>query len=125
AFLQYVGLAEGDTGGSTITQQLARNLFFDPQYRAERSVTRKLEEIGLALVLTQQKSKDEILELYLNEIFYGNLAYGAQAAAQTFFDKDVQELTLGEAALLAGLPQAPSELDPLNPDPSVQALVEQ
>ncbi len=125
AFLQYVGLAEGDTGGSTITQQLARNLFFDPQYRAERSVTRKLEEIGLALVLTQQKSKDEILELYLNEIFYGNLAYGAQAASQTFFDKDVQQLTLGEAALLAGLPQAPADLDPLNPDPSVQAAVEQ
>src|SRR5690606_1932536 len=83
------------------------------------------EEIGLALVLTQQKSKDEILELYLNEIFYGNLAYGAQAASQTFFDKDVQQLTLGEAALMAGLPQAPADLDPLNPDPSVQAAVEQ
>jgi membrane peptidoglycan carboxypeptidase len=124
AFLQYVGLAEGDTGGSTITQQLVRNLLFDPEYRAERSVQRKLEEIGLAVVLTQRKSKDEILELYLNEIYYGNLAYGAQAAAHTFFDKDVSELTLGEAALLAGLPQTPADLDPLNPDPSVQAAVE-
>ena len=99
-------------------------LLFDPEYRAERSVQRKLEEIGLALVLTQRKSKDEILELYLNEIYYGNLAYGAQAAANTFFNKDASELTLGEAAMLAGLPQAPAELDPLNPDPSVQAAVE-
>ncbi len=124
AFLQYINLAEGDTGGSTITQQLVRNLLFDPEYRAERSVQRKLEEIGLALTLTQRKSKNEILELYLNEIYYGNLAYGAQAAAHVFFDKDVSELTLGEAALLAGLPQSPAELDPLNPDPAVQAAVE-
>lgn len=123
AFLQYVGLAEGDTGGSTITQQLVRGVLFDPQYRAERSIQRKLEEIGLALVLTGRKSKDEILELYLNEIYYGNLAYGAQAAAQTLFDKNVSDLTLGEAALLAGLPQAPASLDPLSPDPSVQAAV--
>lgn len=124
AFLQYVGLAEGDTGGSTITQQLVRNVLFDPAYRAERSVQRKLEEIGLALALTRQQSKDEILELYLNEIYYGNLAYGAAAAARTLFDKDVSDLTLGEAALLAGLPQSPAELDPLNPDPTVQAAVE-
>lgn len=124
AFLQFVGLAEGSTGGSTITQQLVRNLLFEPEYRAERSIQRKLEEIGLALVLTQRKSKDQILELYLNEIYYGNLAYGAQAAARTFFDKDVSQLTLGEAALLAGLPQAPANLDPLNPDPSVQAAVD-
>jgi penicillin-binding protein 1C len=124
AFLQYVGLSEGSTGGSTITQQLVRTLLFDPEYRMERSPQRKLEEIGLALVLTQRKSKDEILELYLNEIYYGNLAYGAAAAARTFFDKDVSELTVGEAALLAGLPQAPASLDPLNPDPSVQAAVE-
>ncbi len=124
AFLQYVGLAEGSSGGSTITQQLVRNLLFTPEYRAERSIERKLEEIGLALVLTQRKSKDEILDLYLNEIYYGNLSYGVQAAAHTFFDKDVSQLTLGEAAMLAGLPQAPAELDPLNPDPSVQAAVE-
>ncbi len=124
AFLQYVGVAQGSTGGSTITQQLVRNLLFTPARRAERSVERKLEEIALALVLTQRKSKDEILELYLNEIYYGNLAYGAQAAASTFFDKDVSRLTPGEAAMLAGLPQAPASLDPLNPEPEVQEAVD-
>ncbi|MBC8170193.1 MAG: transglycosylase domain-containing protein, partial [Anaerolineae bacterium] len=68
--------------------------------------------------------KDEILEMYLNEIYYGNLAYGAEAAAQVFFGKPARELTLGEAALLAGLPQSPAELDPLNPDPVIQQEVE-
>ncbi len=125
AFLQYVNLAEGDTGGSTITQQVVRNILFDFEYRAQRTVQRKVEEILMALILTQRKSKEEILELYLNEIYYGNLAYGAEAAAQAFFGKHVNELTLGEAALLAGLPQAPADLDPLNPDPVVQAEVEQ
>ncbi|MBE2269955.1 MAG: transglycosylase domain-containing protein, partial [Anaerolinea sp.] len=76
-----------------------------------------------AFLLARRMTKQEVLELYLNEIYYGNLAYGAQAAAQTFFNKDVSELTLGEAALLAGLPQAPANLDPLNPDPEVQAAV--
>ncbi|MFW5748857.1 MAG: transglycosylase domain-containing protein, partial [Chloroflexota bacterium] len=125
AFLQYLGAApdENTPGGSTITQQLVRNVLFDPEYRAERSVQRKAEEILLAIALTARKSKDEILELYLNEIYYGNLAYGVQAAAQIFFGKDVNDLTLGEAAMLAGLPQAPAELDPLNPDPDVQAAV--
>lgn len=125
ALLRYLGASE-DTqtpGGSTITQQLVRNVLFDPQYRAERSPQRKIEEILLALALTQRKSKQEILELYLNEIYYGNLAYGAEAAAQTFFGKHVSELTLGEAALLAGLPQAPAELDPLNPDLAIQNAV--
>lgn len=124
AFSQYVGLAQGESGGSTITQQLVRNVLFDFEYRAERSVQRKAEEIVLALILTQRKSKEEILEMYLNEIYYGNLSYGVQAAARTFFDKDVSELTLGESALLAGLPQAPADLDPLNPDPSVQAEID-
>jgi len=124
ALMQYVGLAEGATGGSTITQQLVRNVLFEPEYRAERSIQRKVEEILLAILLTQRKSKDEILEMYLNEIYYGNLSYGAQAASQTFFSKNVSELTLGESALLAGLPQLPAELDPLNPDPAVQAAVD-
>lgn len=123
ATFQYVGLMEGDTGGSTITQQLVRNIAFDYEKRTSRSVRRKAEEIMLAIVLTQRLDKDEILEMYLNEIYYGNLAYGAQAAAQTVFGKDVSELTLGEAALLAGLPQAPADLDPLNPDPDVQNAV--
>jgi membrane peptidoglycan carboxypeptidase len=123
ATLQYIGVGEGSTGGSTITQQLVRGVLFDYQYRLERSVTRKAEEIVLSLALTQQKTKQEILAMYLNEIYYGNLAYGAQAAARVFFNKDVSALTLGEAALLAGLPQSPANLDPLNPDPIVQDRV--
>ncbi|MBW4439538.1 MAG: transglycosylase domain-containing protein [Pleurocapsa minor GSE-CHR-MK-17-07R] len=123
AFLQYVGLASGDSGGSTITQQLVRNVLFEPEYRAERSIQRKVEEILLALLLRQRMSAEEVLELYLNEIYYGNLAYGAQSAAQSFFNKDVSELTLGEAAMLAGLPQSPASLDPFNPDPAVQEAV--
>ncbi len=127
AALAYLGAAAGENtpGGSTITQQLARNIFFDFEKRAERSVARKAEEILLAIVLTQSKSKEEILEMYFNEIYYGNLAYGAQTAAQTFFGKDVEQLSLGEAAMLAGLPQAPASLDPLNPDPVVQAAVDE
>jgi penicillin-binding protein 1C len=124
AFGQFIGLLEGDTGGSTITQQVVRNILFDFAKRAERSVSRKAEEILLALLLTGRKSKEDIMQLYLNEIYYGNLAYGAQAAAQTFFGKNVGELTLGEAALLAALPQAPADLDPLNPDQDVQAAVD-
>ncbi len=126
AVLSFLGADSPDdvAGGSTITQQLVRNVLFDPAYRAERSATRKAEEILLAIALTGRKSKEEILETYLNEIYYGNLAYGAGAAAQIFFGKDVSTLTLGEAALLAGLPQAPAELDPLNPDPEVQQAVE-
>ncbi len=124
AFLQYVHLAQGDSGGSTITQQVVRNVLFTYEYRTERSIQRKVEEILLAVLLTQRKSKQDILALYLNEIYYGDLAYGAQAAAQTFFGKDVSQLTLGEAALLAGLPQAPANLDPLSSDPKVQSAVE-
>ncbi len=123
AFLQYVGLSEGASGGSTITQQLVRNVLFEPEYRAERSVQRKVEEILLAFMLRQRKSPEEVLEMYLNEIYYGNLSYGAESAALTFFDKHVGELTLGEAALLAGLPQAPATLDPFSPDPVVQQEV--
>ncbi len=110
-------------GGSTIHQQLVRNVLFSAEYRAERSIRRKLEEILLALALDRRYSKEQILEMYLNEIYFGNLAYGVQAAAQTFFCKDVQELNVGEGALLAGLPQAPANLDPLSSDPKVQAAV--
>ncbi len=126
AALSYLGAGGGGNtpGGSTITQQLVRNVLFDYEKRAQRSIARKAEEIVLAIVLTQAKSKEDILELYFNEIYYGNLAYGVQTAAQTFFGKDVEGLTLGEAAMLAGLPQAPASLDPLNPDPAVQAAVE-
>ena len=127
AALSYVGAAGGENtpGGSTITQQLVRNVFFDFEKRAQRTIARKAEEILLAIVLTQSRSKEEILEMYFNEIYYGNLAYGVQTAAQTFFGKDVDQLSLGEAAMLAGLPQAPANLDPLNPDPAVQAAVDE
>lgn len=101
-------------GGSTITQQLVRNIAFDYQYRTERSARRKLEEIAMAIALTQRKSKDEILEMYLNTIYYGNVAYGIEAAAQTYFGKRAADLNLAEAALLAGLPQAPATLNPFN-----------
>ncbi|NJK33431.1 MAG: hypothetical protein HC927_14080, partial [Deltaproteobacteria bacterium] len=111
------------SGASTITQQLVRNVFFDPEYRAEQSIQRKLEEIALAAVLTQRYEKDYILELYLNEIYYGNLAYGIEAAARTYFGKRASELEVHEAALLAGLPQSPAELNPLNPSPQVQTRV--
>lgn len=123
AFFQFLSDRNTATGGSTITQQIVRNILFEPEYRAERSVQRKIEEIALAFLLTQQRSKEEIITLYLNEIFFGNLAYGAEAAARTFFDKSVNQLTLAEAALLAGLPQAPSNLDPFSANPAIQAQV--
>lgn len=122
ATLSYLGAGgERVPGGSTITQQVVRNILFSTEYRNEVSVTRKVEEIILAIFLTQRRSKEDVMALYLNEIYYGNLAYGAQTAAQVFFGKDVSELTLGEAALLAGLPQSPANLNPLNPDPEVQS----
>lgn len=111
------------SGASTITQQLVRDVLFDEDYRYERSVRRKADEALLAIVLTRRMSKDEILELYLNNIYYGNLAYGIEAASQTYFDKPAQQLQLHEAALLAGLPQRPAELNPLNPDPTIQQQV--
>ncbi|MBI5960935.1 MAG: transglycosylase domain-containing protein [Chloroflexi bacterium] len=120
---QYVRYGYIVSGGSTITQQLIRNVLFTQEYRNQQSVNRKLDEALLAVILTQRMSKDEILELYLNEIYYGNLAYGIEAASQTFFGKPAAQLTLGEAALLAGLPQAPANLDPLNPDPEIQRQV--
>lgn len=124
ALLGYLGVNNASSGGSTITQQLVRNVLFEPAKRAERSAERKAEEIMLAIALTSRKSKDEILEMYLNEIYYGNLAYGAEAAAQVFFGKPARDLTLGESALLAGLPQSPAELNPLDPDPVIQQMVE-
>jgi 1A family penicillin-binding protein len=100
-------------GGSTITQQVARNLLLSPQERGQRTLARKLRETILAWRLARTYSKDEILTLYLNETYYGNLAYGVEAAAQAYFGKQVGELDLAECALLAGLPQAPALYDPL------------
>lgn len=99
-------------GGSTITQQVSRNLLLGSQERGQRSIRRKLREMLLAIQLTRNLSKDQILELYLNQTYYGGMAYGVEAAAQTFFAKPVSELDLAESALLAGLPQAPALYNP-------------
>ncbi|MCB9111069.1 MAG: transglycosylase domain-containing protein [Anaerolineales bacterium] len=111
-------VTDGQGGGaSTITQQLARALLLTPEERSQRTVSRKTREIILAAEITRRYSKDEILELYLNEIYYGNLAYGIEAAANTYFNKSARDLTLGEAAFLAGLPQSPAVYDIYtNPD---------
>ena len=99
-------------GASTITQQIVRHIAFDFEERTAVSYTRKSKEIILAWIMNQKFSKDEIMALYLNEIYYGNLAYGIEAAAQTYFGKTAVDLTLAEATLLAALPQSPVELDP-------------
>ena len=104
-------------GGSTITQQVARNLLLNQNERNEVSLRRKLREAVLAWELTQKLSKNAILALYLNQVNYGGMAYGVEAAAQTYFGKDASDLILPECAMLAGLPQAPGLYDPFtNPD---------
>ena len=97
-------------GGRTITQQLAKVLFLT----ADKSLERKLKEAVLALELERRYSKDRILEMYLNQVYFGHGAYGVEAAARTYFGKSVSELTVREAALLAGLPRAPSSYSPFD-----------
>ncbi len=99
------------SGASTITQQLARTLLFSSEERVEVTYRRKVREAILATEITRRYSKDEILEIYLNENNYGNLAYGIEAAAETYFRTTADQLTLGQAAFLAGLPQAPAIYD--------------
>lgn len=112
---------EAIAGGSTLTQQVARNLLLDTNERYERTLRRKLREALLAWQLTQRLSKDDILALYLNQTYYGGMAYGVEAAAQTFFSKPVASLDLAECALLAGLPQAPSLYNPFsNPEAAAE-----
>ncbi|MEA3279948.1 MAG: transglycosylase domain-containing protein, partial [Thermodesulfobacteriota bacterium] len=96
-------------GASTITQQLAKTLFLTP----EKSIMRKIKEAFLAFQLERRYTKDEILELYLNEIYFGSGAYGVESAAQTFFGKPVKDLSLAECALIAAMPKAPSRYSPL------------
>ena len=96
-------------GASTITQQLARNFFLTP----EKTIIRKAREAVLAIEIENALSKQEILELYLNKIFLGYRSYGVAAAAQTYFGKNLDELTLSEMAVIAGLPKAPSTMNPL------------
>ncbi len=111
AFWQNLTSRETISGASTITQQLTRTMFLSPEERAQRSYLRKLREAILAAEITRRYTKDEILEIYLNENYYGNLAYGVEAAAQTYFGVSARNLNLAQAAFLAGLPQLPSVYD--------------
>ena len=97
-------------GGSTLTQQLAKNLFLSK----EQTLRRKVNEWALALQIERYYTKNQIMELYANHIFLGANAYGVEAGAETYFGKPAKDLTLGEAALLAGIPKAPSDYSPLN-----------
>ncbi|WP_445506094.1 transglycosylase domain-containing protein [Niallia sp. 03190] len=108
AFTQNIISSDIVAGGSTITQQLAKNAFLTQ----ERTYTRKFKELILTKKIEQSYSKDEIMERYLNQIYFGEGAWGIQRAAQTYFGKDVSELTLGESAMLTGLIKAPSILSP-------------
>lgn len=109
ASFKLASTGEKSQGGSTITMQLARNVFLTP----ERSYERKIREILLALRIEREMSKTEILETYLNKIFLGQRAYGVGAASQVYFGHEPASLTWGEAALLAGLPKAPSRDNPI------------
>src|SRR5262252_11224246 len=97
-------------GGSTITQQLTKVLFLTP----DKSLERKMKEVVLALELERRYSKDRILEMYLNQVYFGHGSYGVEAAARTFFGKSVSELTVRESALIAGLPRAPTNYSPFD-----------
>lgn len=110
----YYNVTEGRivSGGSTITQQLVRNILLEPDERNEQSMMRKVREAVLAVEIFRQYPKDKILEIYLNQIYYGNLAYGIEAASETYFGKSADDLSIAEAALLAGLPQSPAIYDP-------------
>ncbi|WP_305856203.1 penicillin-binding protein 1A [Balneatrix alpica] len=113
AALQLIQSGSIQTGGSTITQQVAKNYFLT----RERTFSRKFAEILLALDMEQKLSKNEIMELYVNKIYLGNRAYGIEAAAQVYYGKSINELTLAQLAMIAGLPKAPSAYNPIaNPE---------
>ena len=103
------------SGGSSITQQLAKNVYIPSEQRSDRTVDRKLREMVIALELTKKYSKDQILEWYLNSISYGGIYVGVEAASQGYFGKSSKDLTLPEAALLAGIPQSPGVYNPVSP----------
>ena len=121
AMLTNLKSGEKTSGGSTITQQVVKRLMLTP----EKSYERKIKEIILAYRLEKQLSKDEILTLYLNQIFLGNNSYGVEAAARTYFAKHAKDLTLAESALLAALPQAPSTYNPYRHPEAAQARQKQ
>jgi len=102
------------SGGSTITQQLVKNALLTP----EKTLSRKIKELILAVEVEFTYSKDQIFEMYLNEVSYGGTAYGIQEASRQYFSKDVSQLTLSEAALLAGLPKSPTKYSPFGTNPS-------
>ncbi len=116
----YQAVREGEvvSGASTIPQQLVRNLLISP----ERTLRRKIKEAVLAAEITRRYPREQILEIYLNTIYYGNLAYGVEAAARTYFGKSAKDLNLAEASFLAGLPQAPALYDPFTPEGRERAL---
>lgn len=109
AATQLLKTGQIQTGGSTITMQVAKNFFLS----SERSFSRKINEILLALQIERELSKDDILELYVNKIYLGNRAYGIEAAAQVYYGKPMSELSLAQMAMIAGLPKAPSAFNPL------------
>jgi 1A family penicillin-binding protein len=106
-------LAQPAYGGSTITQQLVRTILLSPNERQQRTLGRKLHEASLALQLATRLSKDDILALYLNNVYYGNLSYGVEAASEAYFGRPVSTLDLAQCALLAGIPRAPTAYNPL------------
>ena len=106
-------------GGSTIAQQTVKNIFLSH----DRTLSRKVEELALAVRLEKNYTKDEILELYLNTIYFGHGAYGIKDAARIYFRKDVKDLDLSQCAMLAGLPQAPSVYDPItHPEEGIRRM---
>ncbi|HEM61315.1 MAG TPA: PBP1A family penicillin-binding protein, partial [Chloroflexi bacterium] len=108
---------QGFQGGSSITTLLVKNVIIPPEERAQRDISRKIKEAILAVEITRRYGKEQILEWYLNTVFYGNMAYGVEAAAQNYFGKHVQDLSLAECAMLAVLPNAPATHSPLtNPE---------
>jgi 1A family penicillin-binding protein len=111
----YTVFKRNTQGGSTITQQYVKNALLTD----ERSLSRKIKELILAIEIEQLYKKDDILKLYLNEIPYGSTAYGVQAAAKTYFGKDAKDLSLSQSALLAAMPQAPSYYSPYGPNKAV------
>ncbi len=109
------------SGASTITQQLVRSILLSPTERDERSYERKVREIILAYRVSREYSKDQILGIYLNEVYYGAQAYGVEAAAQAYFSKHVWELSPAESTLIAGLPQSPTTFNPFDDLPAAKA----
>ncbi|MDY0131149.1 MAG: PBP1A family penicillin-binding protein [Desulforegulaceae bacterium] len=117
AFVKNITTRSFTQGASTLTQQLAKTLFLSP----EKKIKRKLIEIILSYQIERKYTKNEILALYLNQVYFGSGAYGAESAALTYFNKSANDLNIAEAALIAGLPKAPSYLSPLvNPDETLK-----